>query len=219
MVGDMEIQQLEVFDWSGDNDAEAQKQAQSHFGDLRLLMDKIEREGEVTYRAYAAEQVMTYSRQVADFVIKLIDPRARVEVKPNKDYTEFTVSISSREKGHFIGHHGATLDAIELMISLIFNRQFALNRLIHIDVNGYRDRREAALVKMIKDVIKDIERDHRPRPIPNLLPKERKIVHQHLSKHSYLTTESRGTGKGRTLYIKPKDFDMSGINGDDDQNG
>jgi spoIIIJ-associated protein len=216
MVGDMDIQQLEVFKWSGEDDQEAHRLAQAHFGDLRLLIDKIERDGETTFCAYAADQVDSLAKQVAAFVVQLIDNHARVEVKPNRDYTEFTVGISSREKGHFIGHHGATLDAVEMVISLIFNRQFALNRIIHVDVNGYRERRESSLVKMLKDVIKEIERDHKPRPIPNLLPKERKIVHQHLSNHAYLTTESRGTGRGRTLYIKPKDFDMAEI---DDGNG
>lgn len=204
----MEIQQLEVFKWSGDDDREAHALAQAHFGDLRIIMDRVERDGEVTYSAYAINQIDSLVRQVAAFVVNLIDPRARVDVKANKDYTEFGVAISSNEKGHFIGHHGATLDAVEMIISIIFNRQLALNRLVYVDVNGYRERRESSLVKMIKDIIKDIERDHKPRPVSNLLPKERKIIHQHLSDHAYLTTESRGTGRNRTLYIKPKDFDM-----------
>jgi predicted RNA-binding protein Jag len=58
---------------------------------------------------------------------------------------------------------------------------------------------------MVKRTIRDIERDHRERRLPGLLPKERKFIHQYLTGHPYLTTESRGTGQKRMLFILPRE--------------
>jgi spoIIIJ-associated protein len=203
----MEIQQLEIFKWQGTDDSEARRLAQEHFGPLEIVIDKVERDGAVTYYAYAAEQIKSMANEAASFVIRLFDARARVSIRPNRDYSEFEIDIRCKQFGFFIGHHGATLDALEMIISVIFNREFPVNRIVLLDVNGYRARREESLIRMVKKIIREIESDHRERPVENLLPKERKIVHKFLTNHPYLTTISRGKGRARTLYIAPKDFE------------
>ena len=202
----MDIQQLEVFRWQGTDEREARKHAQDHFGPLEIVVDRIERDGDVTFYAYACEQIQSLAGQVASFVIRMFDSRARISVQPNRDMSEFLVDIRCRNNGFFIGRHGATLDALEMVISVILNREFPINRIVNLDVNGYRERREESLIRMVKQVIKDIESDHKERPIADLLPKERKIVHKFLTNHPYLTTVSRGKGRARTLYITPRDF-------------
>lgn len=203
----MDIQQLEVFKWIGTDEREARRLAQEHFGPLEIVLDRVERDGEVTFCAYASAQIQSLADQVASFVIRMFDSRARVSVRPAGEMSEFLVDIRCRNNGLFIGHHGATLDALEMIISVILNREFPVNRIVHLDVNGYRERREESLIRMVKIVIRDIETDHKERPIADLLPKERKIVHKFLTNHPYLTTVSRGKGRARTLYITPRDFD------------
>ena len=56
----------------------------------------------------------------------------------------------------------------------------------------------------MRRTIREIEHDHKERPLPGLLPKERRFVHTMLSGHAYLTTESRGRGGRRTLFITPR---------------
>ena len=73
------------------------------------------------------------------------------------------------------------------------------------DVDKYRQKRQAYLENLIKKVVREIERDHRERPLKGLLPKERKFVHQYFSDHPYLTTESRGERPKRTLFITPRE--------------
>ncbi|MCD6118325.1 KH domain-containing protein [bacterium] len=205
----MDIQQLEVFRWQGEDEAEARKMAQDHFGPLEIILDRTDRDDEIVFYAYAVEQVKSLSNQVASYVIKLFDSRAVISVRANDDYSEFTVDIRCKHNGFLIGHHGATLDALEMIISVILNREFSVNRIILLDINGYRERRETSLIRMVKDIISEIERDHKERPVPGLLPKERKIIHRHLNNHPYLTTISIGKGRARTLYIKPREFDST----------
>ena len=73
-----------------------------------------------------------------------------------------------------------------------------------VDIDHYREKRAAFLENLAKRTIQQIERDHRERALPGLLPKERRFVHTMLADHAYLTTESRGRGAQRTLFILPR---------------
>lgn len=212
----MDIQQLEVFECRDQDEDEAARLSQEHFGPLEIIIDRLDRDGEMVYYAYAVEQVESLLNQVAEYVIKKFDPGASISIHPNSNYSEFVVDMKSRSQANIIGRHGATIDALELMIGIICNRQFPLNRIVLLDIDGYRKRREEALENMARGVMREIEKDHRERAIPNLLPKERRIIHKFLSDHPYLTTESRGKGFRRTLYIVPREFSQSADADQDD---
>lgn len=154
---------------------------------------------------YPRSQVMDLIYETAYPVIKFVDDRASIKVKSNRAVTDFFVIIQTRRSGNFIGKHGSTLDALELLVSHAVSRRFPRYVNLTIDVDNYRRKRTAFLESTCKRVIRDIERDHRERPIRNLLPKERKFIHNYLADHPYLTTESRGQGRERTLYIKPRE--------------
>ena len=214
----MDMIQLEVFEWKGESERDFAALAQDHFAGTRVIVDKVARDSDTFFYAYSAEQVDSLANQLVSYVVKMLDSQARFYVKPDRDYHEFNIEIKTRKTAFFVGYHGATIDALELVLSVMINRHFVLNRGIVLDVDGYRQRREAALIKSAKNVIREIENDHQPRPIPNLLPKERKIIHKYLTNHPYLTSVSKGRGKERTLYIAPKSFSGSsfGPDGNDD---
>jgi spoIIIJ-associated protein len=104
----------------------------------------------------------------------------------------------------FIGQHGQTLDSIETLVAHTVSRRFPRWVMIYVDTDKYRQKRQSFLENLIKKVVREIEKDHRERPVKGLLPKERKFVHQFFAEHPYLTTESRGKGPNRTLYVTPR---------------
>jgi len=75
---------------------------------------------------------------------------------------------------------------------------------VKVDTAQYRKKREDFLRALVKKVVREIELDHRERPIRNLLPRERRLIHMMFADHPYLTTESRGEGENRTLFIVPR---------------
>ena len=97
-----------------------------------------------------------------------------------------------------------TLDSVETLVCHSVSLRFPRWVNVTVDVDNYRRKRQAYLEGLIKKVVRDVERDHRERPIFELLPKERKFVHQYFTDHPYLTTESRGESAQRTLFITPR---------------
>jgi predicted RNA-binding protein Jag len=157
--------------------------------------------GETAVYGFPRTQVMDMIYDMAYPVIKIVDDRAIIKVKSNRNVTDFFVIIQSRRSASFIGKHGQTLDAIETLVGFLVSKRFPGKVSINVDVDNYRRKRQTFLEGLIKKVVRDIERDHQERPIHELLPKERKFVHQYFSGHPYLTTESRGEGQERMIYI------------------
>lgn len=164
-----------------------------------------EEDDSTTLYAYLRTEVLDLVYSLAYPIIKIVDDRATLKVKSNRAVTEFFVIIQTRRSGAYIGQHGQTLDALETLVSHTVSRLFPRWVAVYLDVDKYRQKRQAYLEGLIKKVVRDIERDHRERPMKGLLPKERKFVHQYFSEHPYLTTESRGKGQTRTLFIVPRE--------------
>lgn len=154
--------------------------------------------------AYRKDEMLNFLTQFSNLLVKAISSNANVNVRPNRNYTGFLVNIYSSDQGLFIGYHGQTLDALETLISAAFNRHFCNFFDIIVDIGNYRARREELLIEQAKQIIRQIEHDHKARPMPGLLPKERRIIHSFLTNHPYLTTESKGEGNNRVLWILPK---------------
>ncbi|MBN2082160.1 hypothetical protein JW859_08120 [bacterium] len=164
-----------------------------------------EEDGTFTVYGYPRTGVLDLIYSMAYPVIKLVDDRSAIKVKSNRAVTEFFIIIQTRRSGTFIGQHGQTLDALEMLINHTVSRVFPRWVTLCVDVDKYRQKRQAYLEGLIKRVVREVERDHRERPILGLLPKERKFIHNYFSNHPYLTTESRGKKPKRTLYILPRE--------------
>lgn len=200
---------IDLYQASGDNidalKARLFKEAQGRELYYQELTPTDGENGQVQVFGYPRSQVMDLIYETAYPMVKFIDERASIKVKSNRAVTDFFVIVQTRRSGNYIGKHGQTLDALELLVAHCVSRRFPRYVSLTVDVDNYRRKRSAFLESTCKRVIRDIERDHRERPLRNLLPKERKFVHSLMADHPYLTTESRGEGRERTLYIKPRD--------------
>jgi len=202
----VQTSELEVFTASGSNVDETKHRLFEQAQGRELYYQEVTPEdgGATEVYGYPRTQVMDLIYDMAYPVIKIVDDRAIIKVKSNRTVTDFFVIIQSRRSASFIGKHGQSLDAIETLVGFLVSKRFPGKVSINVDVDNYRRKRQTFLEGLVKKVVREIERDHRERPIHDLLPKERKFVHQFFSGHPYLTTESRGEGSQRTLYITPR---------------
>jgi predicted RNA-binding protein YlqC (UPF0109 family) len=198
---------IEVFEGTGDDEDALRAKLYSDAKGRELFFIKMEpgEDGKFTMYGYPRTAVMDLIYEQAYPVIKILDDGAAIRVKSNRAVSDFFVIIQSRKSGTYIGRHGKTLDAVESLVAHTVSRRFPRWVSVTVDVDNYRRKQQMYLEQTVKRVMRDIERDHRERPIRGLLPKERKFVHSFLSGHPYLTTESRGDKKKRTLFIKPRD--------------
>lgn len=116
----------------------------------------------------------------------------------------FRVGIETEETGLLIGHHGKTLESLQLILGIMVSK--ALGRWVkaYVNVGDYREKREETLMHMAQRAADRALALGRSVELSRLTPAERRIIHLTLSGDDRIETESVGEGDDRTLLVKPK---------------
>lgn len=122
------------------------------------------------------------------------------------DETEESVNvvISSDDPGLIIGHHGDTLDSIQLILSLMVTKKLGEFKRVSVEVGDYKKNRSDYLKTLAADSKERVLLERKEIYLPNLKPWERREVHVYLADDPEVISESVGEGKERTLVIKPR---------------
>ena len=102
-----------------------------------------------------------------------------------------------------IGHHGATLDAIQHLAYRIAFRGLDNRGRVSVDAAGYRERRAEALRGVADQAAEAAVRDGQPVALDPMSALERKVVHEHLKDRHDVETYSEGQEPGRHLVVAP----------------
>lgn len=114
------------------------------------------------------------------------------------------MEITGEDLGVMIGPRGDTLSALQYITRLMVGHQLRQRPQFIVDVEGYRQRREQALIRMAERMaVKAIKRD-RPVSLEPMPPNERRIIHMALRENDEVYTQSSGEGKRRRVRIIPK---------------
>lgn len=129
-----------------------------------------------------------------------------VEVSEEKVDAEvnYKVNIQTQETGLLIGHHGDTLNGLQLILGVIMYKKLGSWIHVVVDVGNYRQMREESIKEMVNRIVGEVEATSQPVTLPYLSPLERRIVHMMLSGNLKVVSESTGEGKDRLLTIRPK---------------
>ncbi len=147
--------------------------------------------------APTADEVDAAREEVTD-LLAVMRMEATADVLAGED--AILVSINGPDAGRLIGRQGQTLDAL----------QYVLNRLssgggppVYVDVEGYRERRQATLEAMALRLAQKAIAERRPVTVEPMSARDRRTMHLALSKVKGVTTRSRGEGAERQLQIIP----------------
>lgn len=116
----------------------------------------------------------------------------------------FTVNIKTEESGLLIGHHGETINSLQLLIGVILYKKLGKWVRVLVDIGDYRKMREESIKEMVDRIAAEVEQSGRGVELPFLSPLERRIVHMMLSENSKVMSESTGEGRDRRVMIKPR---------------
>lgn len=114
------------------------------------------------------------------------------------------VVINSEDPGLIIGHHGDTLDALQLVISLMVAKNNGEYKRVSVEVGDYKKNRSDYLENLAAQTKDRALSENREIFLPNLKPWERRVVHMHLQEDADVISESVGEGKERTLVVRPR---------------
>lgn len=114
------------------------------------------------------------------------------------------VVINSEDPGLIIGHHGDTLDSIQLILSLMLAKKLGEFKRVSVEVGDYKKNRSDYLKNLAAQTKDRVLSEGQEIFLPNLKSWERREVHMYLAEDPDVISESVGEGKDRTLVVKPK---------------
>lgn len=122
----------------------------------------------------------------------------------NETEESIDVIIDSEDPGMIIGHHGDTLDSLQLILSLAIAKESGEFKRVSLEVGDYKRNRSDYLRNLAEQTKQRALAEGREVFLPALKPWERREVHMHLADDQEVMSESVGEGKERTLVVKPR---------------
>lgn len=148
------------------------------------------------------EQQFALVQKKTEELLDLLGVKATVSVAMEGDVAQ--INLETDETGMLIGYHGETLEAMQLILSLMIARELGEFVRVSLEIGDYRKNREDYLQHLVDQTKERVLAEQQAVSLPDLKAWERRIVHMMLQDDTEVTTESVGEGRERVLTIKPK---------------
>lgn len=145
----------------------------------------------------ACEQVQEVLEEITDALA--ID--ADVELTEADD--AITAVFVGDDVAGLIGHHGATLDAVQHLAQRIAFGGIQDRKVLTVDAAGYRERRREKLHGIADQAAEAAVRDRCNVRLDAMSAQERKVVHEYLKDRHEIETFSEGQEPNRRLVVAP----------------
>lgn len=129
-----------------------------------------------------------------DFDITLEDEVLKVQIN----------NVKNKDKGIMIGKRGKNLDAMQYILSLVINKERQTYVRTLIDVEDYRTKREATLVRLAYKMAEKSRYYNKKVRLEPMNPYERRIIHAALQGEKDIITYSEGEEPYRKVIIETK---------------
>jgi len=121
-----------------------------------------------------------------------------------EDEEAIAVTLETEDTGMIIGYHGETLEALQLVLSLVLAKQNGEFKRVSIEVGDYKKNRTEWLERLALDAKERALSEGKEVYLSELKSWERRVVHLLLQDDKEVSSESSGEGKDRVLVIRPK---------------
>ena len=114
------------------------------------------------------------------------------------------IDLTGDDSGLLIGRRGQTLQSLQFVVNMIVRKEFGEGTRVVLDVERYRQRREASLRDMANKVAERVSQTGRSITLEPMSAADRRIIHISLAESEGVSTESVGFGEDRKVTIIPK---------------
>ena len=112
--------------------------------------------------------------------------------------------IKTPEGNLLIGKSGQTLEALELILNLILNRDKNTRTKVSLDTEEYRHKQEEHLQAMATKAAEQVKQSGKIFRFDPMPSRDRKVIHMYLKSDTAVETFSEGEGPFRKVGVKPK---------------
>lgn len=114
-----------------------------------------------------------------------------------------SLEIKADDPARVIGKDGATLSALQYLVSVISNRGRELKKRVEVDCGGYRKKQEKRIEKIARETAEEVEISDKEIELPPMTPRERRIVHMTIKDSAKVSSYSVGDRDNRRVIIAP----------------
>lgn len=152
------------------------------------------------------DDVIKIATEVIDFLLSKLGVSAIASLKQanREDLGGPVFEIVGEDSGLLIGRRGETLRALQFLTKFLVGRRLEGRANLMIDVEGYQERRYAALTNLAQRVAQRVTSSGRAITLEPMPPNERRAVHMALADHPGVVTESTGVGDGRQVVVRAR---------------
>lgn len=119
------------------------------------------------------------------------------------DDGELILDVVGDNLGFFIGRHGKTVDALQVVVSAIATKRSGVHYPVIVDVEGYKHRRKQKVVEIALRTAERVARTGKPLSLRPMTAQERRQVHIAIRDIAGVDTKSEGTGAYRHVVVVP----------------
>jgi len=136
-------------------------------------------------------------------ILELMDIKAEIIEEETKE--TITLEIRATDAAVLIGKRGQTLNALEFLLTLMYNKTgIEMRKRIVLDTEDYRRRRREVLINLAKKSAQDVIATKQEIELEPMPSQERYVIHSTLQNYPQVDTQSRGEGIERRVVILPK---------------
>lgn len=141
------------------------------------------------------------ARSATSSIIAAMGFRAAINARQDADTVK--VTVTGQQLAPLIGRRGQTLEALDLLVSLIVAHRLGHRVLLSVDVERYRERRREMLVALARRTAVRVRRTGEPVALEPMPASERRVIHTALAQEAGVRTHSEGDGAERHIIISP----------------
>jgi len=141
-------------------------------------------------------------KEVLQKIIDSITADAKIEIIEKSNKTIF--NVVGGNSALLIGKRGKTLEAIQLVVEKVINKQNEKRCRTVVDIEGYKDKRISYLKSLANRLAEKCKRFGKPMSLGEMNAHDRRIIHITLKSDKGVSTRSKGEGVLRKIVIFPK---------------
>lgn len=149
------------------------------------------------------DEEMAFGNRCLMLVKELLE-KMNIEAKIyllEEDDEKIVIEIESPDSALIIGKKGKNLEALQVIVNVIMNKDSKVWTKVMIDIGDYRKRREKALKKQAIQVARQVSKTKQPHLMEPMNPFERRIVHLELKSDANIDTISEGEGTIKRIRV------------------
>ncbi|MBU2598119.1 MAG: KH domain-containing protein [Actinobacteria bacterium] len=143
-------------------------------------------------------------KNAEEFINKMMESfKIKAEIVWEEKYDVPIMRLYGDEMGIIIGNKGKTLEAIQILMSIIANKNSLVKGKIYLDIEDYRKRKVKNLEQLSEKMAERAVETGEDVILEPMTASDRKVIHNFLSKNDEVITMSMGEEPERKVVITP----------------